>query len=73
MKRYRLLVVGRTAIELDCGLQDFLDDIGALASATALAHHLGLGRTDLLHRNLFIVALTEEGREIGRVPLDLVH
>lgn len=72
MPRYHFdLVDSRTVA--DEGGAELPDDIKALDVAEVIARKLLGDRPDLKNRHYAILVTNEDGEEIGRVPLDVVH
>ncbi|MDF0519492.1 hypothetical protein P0R31_19830 [Bradyrhizobium yuanmingense] len=57
----------------DEGGADLPDDIKALDVAEEIARRLLEERPELKGRHFSILVTNEEGEEIGRMPLDVVH
>lgn len=57
----------------DEGGAELADDIGAMDSADALARRLLDQHPSLRNRQFAILVTNDDGDEICRVPLDLVH
>ncbi len=65
------LVHSRTVT--DQGAAELSDDIAAMDSADAIARRLLDDRPDLRNRYYCILVTNEEGDEICRIPLDIIH
>jgi hypothetical protein len=65
------LVDSRTVA--DEGGAEMCDDIAAMDAADLLAKRLMQERPELKNRAFAILVTTEDGEEICRIPLDLVH
>jgi hypothetical protein len=65
------LVDSRTVA--DEGGAEMSDDIAAMDAADLLAKRLLQERPELKHRAFAILVTNEDGEEICRIPLDLVH
>lgn len=57
----------------DEGGAELPDDIVAMDSADALAQRILKQRPDLKNRHYAILVTNEEGDEICRLPLDIIH
>lgn len=57
----------------DQGRIELSDDIEAMDSADELARRILDERPDLKHRHYAILITNEDGDEIGRRPLDIMH
>jgi hypothetical protein len=57
----------------DQGGAELSDDIAAMDSADALARRLLGNRPDLRNRHYSILVTNEEGEEVCRLPLDIIH
>jgi hypothetical protein len=65
------LVDSRTVT--DEGGSELPDDIQALDVAEVIARRLLTERPELRGRNFSILITNQEGEEIGKVPLDVLH
>jgi hypothetical protein len=57
----------------DQGRADLSDDIAAMDSADAIARRLLGERPDLKKRYYAILVTNDEGDEVCRLPLDVIH
>jgi hypothetical protein len=57
----------------DQGGRELSDDIAAMDSADAIARRLVGDRPDLKNRHYSILVTDEEGDEVCRLPLDIIH
>jgi hypothetical protein len=57
----------------DQGGRDLSDDIAAMDSAEAIARRLVGSQPDLKNRHYSILVTDEDGDEVCRLPLDVVH
>jgi hypothetical protein len=65
------LINTRTVV--DAGGADLPGDIEAMDSADELARRLLGERPDLRHRHYAVLVTNDDGDEICRVPLDVLH
>jgi len=65
------LVDSKTVGDVDGA--DLSDDIQALDVAQEIAKRLNRERPELRGRHYSILVTNEDGEEIGRVPLDIIH
>ncbi|MCA1424348.1 MULTISPECIES: hypothetical protein [Bradyrhizobium] len=72
MPRYHFDLVDSETVA-DEGGADLPDDIKALDVAEEIARRLLEERPELKGRHLSILVTNEDGEEIGRMPLDVVH
>ncbi|MCA1359873.1 hypothetical protein I6F14_16155 [Bradyrhizobium sp. IC3069] len=72
MPRYHFDLVDSETVA-DEGGADLPDDIKALDVAEQIARRLLEERPELKGRHLSILVTNEDGEEIGRMPLDVVH
>ncbi len=70
--RYHFDLVDSRTVADEGGAQ-LPDDIKALDGAEEIARKLLRDRPDLKNRHYAILVTNEDGEEIGRVPLDVVH
>lgn len=72
MPRYHFdLVDSKTVV--DEGGAELPDDIDALDVAEEIAKRLLEERPELKGRHFYILVTNEDGEEIGRMPLDVLH
>lgn len=57
----------------DEGGAELIDDVAAMDSADSIARRVLDDRPDLRNRHYCILVTNEEGDEICRLPLDIVH
>jgi hypothetical protein len=57
----------------DQGGAELSDDIAAMDSADAIARRLLDRRPDLKNRHYSILVTNQEGEEVCRLPLDIIH
>ncbi|WP_311979947.1 DUF6894 family protein [Bradyrhizobium diazoefficiens] len=57
----------------DEGGSELPDDIAALDVAEEIARRLLVERPELRNRHFSILVTNQEGQEIGKVPLDVLH
>lgn len=72
MPRYHFDLVDSETVA-DEGGADLPDDIKALDVAEEIARRLLEERPELKGRHFSILVTNEDGQEIGRMPLDVVH
>ncbi|MBH5399817.1 hypothetical protein HZZ13_18790 [Bradyrhizobium sp. CNPSo 4010] len=72
MPRYHFDLVDSETVA-DEGGADLRDDIKALDVAEEIARRLLEERPELKGRHFSILVRNEEGEEIGRLPLDVLH
>ncbi|KRP88930.1 MULTISPECIES: hypothetical protein [Bradyrhizobium] len=72
MPRYHFDLVDSETVA-DEGGADLPDDIKALDVAEEIARRLLEERPELKGRHFSILVTNEDGEEIGRMPLDVVH
>jgi hypothetical protein len=72
LPRYHFDLVDSKTVA-DEGGAELPDDIQALDVAEVIARRLLEERPELKGRHFSILVTTEDGEEIGRVPLDVVH
>jgi uncharacterized protein DUF6894 len=72
MPFYRFDLINSRTVA-DEGGAELPDDIGAMDSADALARRLLDQHPSLRNRQFAILVTNDDGDEICRVPLDLVH
>ncbi|HZR72341.1 DUF6894 family protein [Bradyrhizobium sp.] len=72
MPFYRFELVNTKSIE-DEGGTDLDDDIEAMDSADMLARRILEERPDLKNRHYYILVTNEDGEEIVRLPLEVIH
>jgi hypothetical protein len=62
-----------TKTNFDAGDADLSDDIEAMDTADLIARRVLLEQPEARHRHYAILVTDEEGEEICRLPLDLLH
>jgi hypothetical protein len=72
MPRYHFDLVDSKTVA-DEGGSEATDDVQALDIAEGLARRLRKERPELQNRNFSILVTNQDGEEIGRVPIDIVH
>lgn len=72
MPFYRFDLVNTKSIE-DEGGTELEDDIEAMDSADMLARRILKERPDLKNRHYYILVTNEDGEEIVRLPLAIIH
>jgi hypothetical protein len=72
MPRYHFDLVDSKTVA-DEGGSEATDDVQALDIAEGLARRLRKERPKLQNRNFSILVTNQDGEEIGRVPIDIVH
>lgn len=72
MPFYRFGLVNTKSIE-DEGGTELEDDIEAMDSADMLARRILKERPDLKNRHYYILVTNEDGEEIVRLPLAIIH
>lgn len=72
MPRYHFDLVDSKTVT-DEGGAELPDDIAALDVAEEIARRLLTERPELRNRHFSILVTSQEGVEIGRVPLDVLH
>lgn len=72
MPRYHFDLVDSKTVA-DEGGAELPDDMQALDVAEEIARRLLAQRPELKGRNFSILVTNEDGEEIGRVPLDVLH
>ena len=72
MPRYHFELVNTQVIE-DQGGAELDDDIAAMDSADLIARRILVERPELRHRHHFILVSDEDGEEIVRLPLAIIH
>jgi hypothetical protein len=69
---YHFDLVNRRTIA-DQGGEELSDDIAAMDSAETIARRLIGDRPDLKNRHYSILVTDEDGDEVCRLPLDIIH
>lgn len=72
MPRYHFDLVDSKTVA-DEGGAELPDDVKALDVAEEIARRLLKERPELEGRNFSILVTNQDGEEIGRVPLDILH
>jgi hypothetical protein len=72
MPLYHFDLVNWRAI-VDAGGADLVDDIAAMNSADLIARRLLERVPDLKNRHYAVLVTNEQGEEVCRLPLDVVH
>jgi len=62
-----------TRTVMDEGVAELPDDIEAMDSADAVARRVLTERPELRNRDYAILVSNEDGDEICRIPLDIIH
>jgi len=72
MPLYHFDLVNTTTV-MDHGGEVLVDDIGAMDSADELARKLLAAFPNLKNRHYAIIVTNEDGEQICRLPLDVIH
>jgi hypothetical protein len=72
MPLYHFDLVNWRAIA-DQGVKELSDDIAAMDSADEIARRLLRDRPDLKKRHYVILVTNQDGDEVCRFPLDIIH
>jgi hypothetical protein len=72
MPFYHFDLVNAKTIE-DEGGAELFDDIDAMDSADLIARQILRERPELKNRHYFVLVTNEDGEEIVRVPLEIIH
>jgi hypothetical protein len=72
MPLYHFDLVNWKAV-VDAGGADLCDDIAAMNSADVIARRLLERMPELKNRHYAVLVTNEEGAEVCRLPLDVVH
>jgi len=62
-----------TKTSVDQGYAELLDDVAAMDSADTIARRILNKRPELRNRHFAILITNENGNEICRLPLDVIH
>ena len=72
MPRYHFDLVDSTTVA-DEGGADVQDDVMAMDVAEEIARRLARERPELKNKHFSVLVSNEEGQEVGRAPLDVLH
>ena len=72
MPRYHFDLVDSKTVADEDG-QDLPDDVSAMEMAETIAERLRGERPELRNRHFAILVSSQDGEEVGRVPLDTLH